>query len=124
MLSQFQEDELEAIKVKRNTIVIKHIEPFYSYVDIVSSKSEQPIKIHPHYISVSHYLKQKEVFEKAEAMKSEMTNFLKKPYNCICVSKKEKSEYKSMKKSLFSWNNAWSEWEVFYNETSYKNMSI
>ena len=124
MISQFQEDELEAIKLKRNATFIKQIKPFYSYVDIISWKSEQPIKIHPHYISVSHYLKQKEVFEKAEAMKSEMTNFLKKPYNCICVSKKEKSEYKSMKKSLFSWNNAWSEWEVFYNETSYKKLKF
>ena len=124
MISQFQEEELEAIKVKRNTKFIKQIEPFYSYSDIISSKSEQAIKIHPHYISVSHYLKQKEVFAKVEAIKKEMTVFLTKLYNCICVSSEEKNKYKSIKKRLFSWNNAWSEWEVFYDETSYKKLKF
>lgn len=122
--TKFREIDLDEIESKRNKKFICDIIPFYSYIDIATPNKEANIKLTPHYTSLNHYNSQNKIFNNIKEIKKEVLMELETINKLAYVSVKEKKRYKSIKKKLFSWNNTWSDWKVFYDETCYKKIKF
>ena len=122
--TKFREVDLDEIQTKRNKKFICDIIPFYSYIDIATPNKEANIKLTPYYTSLNHYNLQKEIFNNIKDINKEVLSEIETINKLAHVSVKEKKRYKSIKKKLFSWNNSWSEWKVFYDETCYKKLKF
>ena len=123
----FNEKYLQNIHKIRNTLFIGEIFPYYSYDQIIKNKFNNEkisLKRNPHYVSIKHCELQKKLFQNIEEIRNKTNKLLNirklQQYDILEVKRK----YKALKKSLFSWNNSWSEWEVFYKANYSKTLKF